>query len=35
MLQHIKDNLKEAHDALSQLMENNEALFRLRKLELC
>ncbi len=31
MLQHIKDNLKEAHDALSQLMENNEALAEIEK----
>ncbi len=31
MLQHIKDNLKEAHDALSQLMENNEALSQIEK----
>ena len=31
MLQHIKDNLKEAHEALSSLMENEEALKQVEK----
>ena len=31
MLQHIKDNLKEAHDALSQLMANEETLKQIEK----
>ena len=36
MLQHIKDNLKEAHDALTQLMENTQTLQNIEKAgELC
>ena len=31
MLQHIKDNLKEAHDALTQLMENTQTLQNIEK----
>ena len=31
MLQHIKDNLKEAHDALAALMENTETLQQIEK----